>query len=121
MSWAMEQTMALSIKDRDADRLARQLAALTGETITQAVTQALKERLEREEKKREAKDILVEEIMEISRRSARWPSTTHVGQMKFLVTTSMGFLTDGDRLLSHPGHSLWCARGATHRTCAHPS
>lgn len=65
--------MALNIKDREADRLARQLADLTGETITQAVTVALRERLEREEKRREAKDILVEEIMEISRRSAALP------------------------------------------------
>lgn len=65
--------MALSIKDPKADRLARRLADLTGETITQAVTFALQERLEREEKRREAKDILLEEIMEISRRSAALP------------------------------------------------
>lgn len=39
--------MALSIKTVAADRLARELAALTGETMTQAVTEALKERLER--------------------------------------------------------------------------
>ncbi|MGH3199432.1 MAG: type II toxin-antitoxin system VapB family antitoxin [Streptosporangiaceae bacterium] len=40
--------MALSIKSDDADRLARQLAAETGETLTEAVEIALKERLERE-------------------------------------------------------------------------
>ena len=40
--------MALSIKTAEADRLARDLALLTGETMTQAVTVALKERLERE-------------------------------------------------------------------------
>ncbi|MBC7668411.1 type II toxin-antitoxin system VapB family antitoxin [Caulobacter sp. DWR2-3-1b2] len=40
--------MALSIKTREADQLARDLAKLTGETMTQAVTVALKERLERE-------------------------------------------------------------------------
>lgn len=39
--------MALSIKDPQADRLARQLAAATGETITTAVTTALQERLQR--------------------------------------------------------------------------
>jgi antitoxin VapB len=39
--------MALSIKTEDADRLARQLAAITGETMTEAVTRALEERLER--------------------------------------------------------------------------
>ena len=39
--------MALNIKDDRADRLARELAAETGETITTAVAVALRERLER--------------------------------------------------------------------------
>ena len=46
--------MALSIKTEEADRLARTLAALTGETMTEAVTEALRERLARERAKREA-------------------------------------------------------------------
>ena len=37
--------MALSIKDPEADRLARQLAKATGETLTLAVIQSLRERL----------------------------------------------------------------------------
>ena len=36
--------MALSIKTAEADRLARTLARLTGETMTEAVTVALRER-----------------------------------------------------------------------------
>lgn len=40
--------MALSIKTEEADRLARDLSRLTGETMTQAVTVALRQRLERE-------------------------------------------------------------------------
>lgn len=40
--------MALSIKTERADRLARELTALTGETITEAVEKSLEERLERE-------------------------------------------------------------------------
>jgi len=40
--------MALSIKHPEADRLARQLAAATGETLTDAIINALKERLRRE-------------------------------------------------------------------------
>jgi len=40
--------MALSIKTEEADRLARELARLTGETMTEAVTKSLKERLDRE-------------------------------------------------------------------------
>lgn len=39
--------MALSIKTEEADRLARELADLTGETLTEAVTKALRERLDR--------------------------------------------------------------------------
>jgi antitoxin VapB len=39
--------MALSIKTEEADRLARELAAATHETLTEAVTNALRERLER--------------------------------------------------------------------------
>ncbi len=40
--------MALSIKSEEADRLARELAATTGETLTTAIVVALKERLQRE-------------------------------------------------------------------------
>lgn len=39
--------MALSLKDPEADRLAREVAARTGETLTTAVVVALKERLAR--------------------------------------------------------------------------
>ncbi len=46
--------MALSIKTNEADRLARTLARLTGETMTQAVTEALRERLARERARRGA-------------------------------------------------------------------
>jgi antitoxin VapB len=44
--------MALSIKSDEADRLARELAAETGETLTEAVEIALRERLEREHGRR---------------------------------------------------------------------
>ena len=40
--------MALSIKSDEADRLARELAAETGETLTETVETALRERLDRE-------------------------------------------------------------------------
>jgi antitoxin VapB len=40
--------MALSIKSDEADRLARELTAETGETLTEAVEIALRERLDRE-------------------------------------------------------------------------
>jgi len=44
--------MALSIKSPEADRLARELAATTGESLTDAVTEALRERLAREHDRR---------------------------------------------------------------------
>jgi antitoxin VapB len=37
--------MALSIKDPEADRLARELSELTGQSLTAAVTTALREQL----------------------------------------------------------------------------
>jgi antitoxin VapB len=39
--------MSLNIKTEEAHRLARELAALTGESVTAAVTGALRERLDR--------------------------------------------------------------------------
>lgn len=39
--------MPISIKDPDTDRLARELAAVTGESLTEAIRVALAERLER--------------------------------------------------------------------------
>ncbi len=42
------QPMVLSIKSVEADQLARELAQLTGESLTDAITNALRERLERE-------------------------------------------------------------------------
>ena len=46
--------MALHIEHPDAERLARQLAAITGETLTDAVLNALRERLSREDARRRA-------------------------------------------------------------------
>lgn len=45
--------MTLNVKHPEAHRLARELAALTGETLTDAVTVALRERLARERAGRE--------------------------------------------------------------------
>jgi antitoxin VapB len=66
--------MALSIKHPEADRLARELAARTGESITEAIIAALRERLQREQ--RRYRPSLEDEIMAISRRSAALPRRT---------------------------------------------
>jgi antitoxin VapB len=44
--------MALSLKDPETDRLAREVARLTGESLTEAVRTALAERLARERLRR---------------------------------------------------------------------
>lgn len=72
--------MALNIKNEETYRLARELAELTGETITEAVTMALKERLER---RREVEERLTE-MRIISKRCAAmirndWPSAVEHG------------------------------------------
>ena len=65
--------MPLSIKDPEADRLARAVAQRTGETLTQAVINALRERLVREQRKEQAIESLVEDVMEIGRHCAALP------------------------------------------------
>ena len=64
--------MALSIKHPEADRLARALAAKTGESLTEAVLNALKERLQREKGRSTGPD-LIEEMDEIRKRCAQLP------------------------------------------------
>ncbi len=64
--------MALSIKDPEADRLARELAARTGETLTEAIVVALRERLARETGRTRAVP-LSEELASIRRRCANLP------------------------------------------------
>jgi antitoxin VapB len=65
--------MALSLKDAETDRLAREVAALTGETLTQAIRTALAERLERERLRRGGSTELAERLMEIGRHCAALP------------------------------------------------
>lgn len=64
--------MALSIKDPEADRLARELAARTGETLTEVVVVALRQRLARETGRTRAIP-LREELAAIRRRCAALP------------------------------------------------
>jgi antitoxin VapB len=64
--------MPLSIKHPEADRLARSLADLTGQSITDAVIQALREQLRRESG-RGSPVQLQEELRAISDRCANLP------------------------------------------------
>ena len=63
--------MAISIKDPETDRLARELAAATGETLTDAIREALRERLAREAQR--SKRGVGAEVRRIQERIARLP------------------------------------------------
>lgn len=65
--------MALSIKSAEADRLAREVAALTGESLTQAITKALRERLERERRRRGRRGGLADRLNELAMSCAALP------------------------------------------------
>jgi antitoxin VapB len=81
--------MALSIKNSDAERLAREVARETGETITQAILHSLEERLMRLSGRRIAGD-LAREILRIGARCAALPDldTRSAGEI-------LGYDSDG--------------------------
>lgn len=64
--------MALSIKNPEAERLARELARVTGESLTEAITRALEARLVRETG-RKYDPTLQEDIRRIQEEVARLP------------------------------------------------
>jgi len=59
--------MSLNIKNEDAHRLARELAALTGESMTVAVTEALRERIGRLRRSHKHKHGLSERLLAVGR------------------------------------------------------
>jgi antitoxin VapB len=64
--------MALSIKNEEAEHLARELAKKTGLSITEAIKTALRAQLAREEGKRSAPRVR-DELLAIGRRCAALP------------------------------------------------
>jgi len=63
--------MSLNIKNEETHRLARELAKLTGESMTAAVNEAIRERLERVRGK--SKEDMVDRIMKIAEECGpRW-------------------------------------------------
>jgi antitoxin VapB len=65
--------MALSIKDPEADRLARELAKATGQTLTDAITGALRDKLRIVCGDRRTEEQFVADAMKIVERSAKRP------------------------------------------------
>ncbi len=61
--------MSLNIKNEATCALARELAQLTGETMTGAISVALRERLEREKRQRDA-EAEIEEMLAFGKRCA---------------------------------------------------
>jgi antitoxin VapB len=59
------EAMSLNIKSEETHRLARELAELTGESLTEAVTEAVRERLDRVRRQRGAS--LVDQMLEIGK------------------------------------------------------
>ena len=59
------KAMSMNIKNNEANRLARQLSKLTGESLTTAVTKAVRERLDRV--RREQSADLAERLLLIGR------------------------------------------------------
>jgi len=66
--------VALNIKDPEADRLARQVAEMTGETITGAVVTALKEKLAREQRRQSDTEVFVDDVLRVARSLASLPT-----------------------------------------------
>jgi antitoxin VapB len=64
--------MAISIKSMETERLAREVAAKTGESLTSAIQKSLEERLERL-KQQHRSSILASQLEEILRRVDQLP------------------------------------------------
>jgi antitoxin VapB len=65
--------MALSFKDEETNRLAREVAKLTGESLTVAVRRALAERLERERLRLGEAGGIVERLLAIGQHCGSLP------------------------------------------------
>ena len=97
--------MALNIKHPDADRLARELAAKTGESLTDAVLNALRERLRREEARRK-RPALGRELAKIRDRCSSLPVLIPASQKKLSATMNADCRADGPRYLGISGDPL---------------
>ena len=78
--------MSLTIKNDETCVLARNLADLTGDSVTGAITAALRERMERERRRRDA-EAGVKDLLAIGRRCAKLlepgTSATQIGDLLY--------------------------------------
>jgi antitoxin VapB len=81
--------MALSIKNPNTERLARQIARETGETLTEAIQRSLEERLERLPQRRRGR-IMTEKLQDILRRIDALPIVDNRPEDDILGYNSQG-------------------------------
>lgn len=86
--------MPMSIRNPKAEALAREVATLTGETLTEAVVEALAERLERLRGRRTPVD-LCQEILAISARCRALPDLDRRSPDEILGYDAHGVPTGG--------------------------
>ncbi len=98
--------MALSLKDKETDRLAREVAALTGETLTEAIRRALAERLERERLRRGGTAQLAERRWRSAAIALPCRTSTTVGRTRSSATTKRAC-----------GAEWWSTRRRWSRSC----
>ena len=81
--------MAISIKNDQAEQLARKVAELTGESITEAIRSSLAERFERLNRARRGRT-LADEINEIADRCASRPRISNLTDDEILGYDEFG-------------------------------
>jgi antitoxin VapB len=74
--------MSLNIKNEEAHRLARELASITGESMTVAVSEAIRERLERV--RGSSREGMANRLMKIARESGPLWNKPHVSLEELL-------------------------------------
>jgi hypothetical protein len=89
--------MALSLKDPETDRLAREVAKLTGESLTEAVRNALADRLVRERLRRGQHSDGLAGMLDVWPWNAPlFPTSTPDPQTRSSGMTSTACSADGD-------------------------
>jgi antitoxin VapB len=81
--------MPLSIKNRETERLAREVSKETGESLTTAITTALRDRLQRLRGRRHAKSV-AQEVADILRPVDALPALDDRSEDKILGYDSQG-------------------------------
>ena len=81
--------MPISIKNPEAEKLAREISKETGESLTTAITNALRDRLQRLRGRRHARS-LAQEVDDILRRVDALPTLDHSSEDEILGYDSQG-------------------------------